>query len=134
MIAMSACYMISAPLLFAFRMSPSAEILSVCILSYSFLRALGTSNEGPLICDLLEPRLRSTGIALCNTLNCAAGGVGVFVTGYLKHDFGLAGAFSFVSLIIVAAALSTFAGYLFFIRDDLNRVHRADFAYGKSSR
>jgi len=134
MITMSACYMLSAPLLFAFRMNPSASVLSVCILSYSFLRALGTSNEGPLICDLLEPRLRSTAIALCNTLNCAAGGVGVFVTGYLKHDFGLAGAFSFVSLIIVAAAVSTFAGYSFFIRNDLNRVSRADFAYGKSSR
>jgi len=134
MLMMGACYLISAPLLFAFRTGFPADILSVFILSYSLLRALGSSNEGPLMCDLLEPRLRSTAIALCNTANCAAGGVGVLVTGYLKHDFGLAGAFSFVSFIIVVAALSTFAGYIFFIRDDLNRALRPDFAYGRSSR
>ena len=50
------------------------------------------------------------------------GSLGVFVTGYLKHDFGLAGAFIFVSLIVVAAAVTTFAGYSFFMRDDLNRA------------
>jgi predicted MFS family arabinose efflux permease len=119
MLMMSTCYLMSAPLLFAFRMGPTADILNICILSYSFLRALGSSNEGPLMCDLLEPRLRSTAIALCNTANCFAGGVGVFVTGYLKHDVGLAGAFSFVSLITIVAAASTFIGYVFFMRDDL---------------
>jgi predicted MFS family arabinose efflux permease len=122
MLLMSVCYLAAAPFLLAFRGRPAVFLLSVCIFGYSLMRALGASNEGPTMCDLLQPRLRSSAIAILNTVNCFAGGAGVLITGYVKPDFGLAGVFSCVSVIVLLAAAITSAGYFFFIRKDLKRA------------
>jgi predicted MFS family arabinose efflux permease len=121
MLLMSVCYLASAPFLLAFRAGPGVPVLSLCLLVYSLIRSLGASNEGPVLCDLLRPQLRSSSIALLNTANCIAGGSGVLVTGFLKANFGLAGIFSCVSIILIAAAATSFVGYVFFIRKDMAR-------------
>ena len=121
LLLMSACYLAAAPFLLAFRGRPAVLLLNVCIFGYSLVRALGAANEGPTMCDLLQPRLRSSAIAILNTLNCFAGGAGILITGYVKRDFGLAGVFSCVSVIVLVAAAISFAGYLFFIRNDIER-------------
>lgn len=121
MLLMSVCYLAAAPFLLAFRAGSTVSALSLCLLAYSLTRSLGASNEGPMLCDMLRPQLRSSSIALLNTANCIAGGSGVLVTGFLKANFGLAGIFSCVSIILVVAATISFVGYVFFIRKDLAR-------------
>jgi predicted MFS family arabinose efflux permease len=117
MLLMGLCYLASAPFLLAFRGRPAVFVLDFCIFAYSLVRALGAANEGPVLCDLLHPRLRASAIALLNTANCFAGGAGILITGYLKHNFGLAGVFRCISIIVVLASGVCFFGYRSFIRD-----------------
>ena len=85
------CYAAAAPCLIAFAGRPHFAVLSVCIGLFAFFRALGGVSQLAVICDLLETRRRSTAIGLSNTANCFAGGIGVFIAGYLKEDFGIYG-------------------------------------------
>jgi MFS transporter, Spinster family, sphingosine-1-phosphate transporter len=119
LLLMSVCYLLSAPCLLAFLTRQTAPVLSLFLFVYSLIRAIGAANEGPIMCDILQPRLRSSALALLNTANCFAGGAGILIAGYVKPNFGLAGVFSCVSLIVVLCAFISFAGYIFFIRKDL---------------
>jgi MFS family permease len=119
MLFQALCYFAATPFLLAFLGTPAYGLISLCIFSFSFLRALGSSNENAIVCDLLPSNLRSTAVGLMNTANCLAGGVGILVAGYLKAGVGLAGIFAGISVIIFTAALIVTAGYVFFIRNDL---------------
>ncbi|MCC6858935.1 MAG: MFS transporter [Bryobacterales bacterium] len=122
MLIQTVCFVISAPFLLVFLGRPGLVLLNVCIFLFSFCGRAGTTNETPLLCDLLPPRLRSTAIGLMNAANCFAGGIGVLLAGYLKSSFGLAGIFGGISAIMLAAALLTGTGYLFFLKRDLLRT------------
>jgi hypothetical protein len=52
-------------------------------------------------------------------VNTLAGGLGVFVAGYLKSGFGLGGVFAGVAGILTLDAALLFAGYYFLLRKDL---------------
>ena len=60
---------------------------------------------------------------ITNMVNTLAGGLGVFVAGYLKSGFGLDGVFAGVAGILALDAVLLFAGYYFLLRKDL-RVER----------
>jgi predicted MFS family arabinose efflux permease len=116
------CYFGSAPLLLGFLGHPAYALVSVFIAGFAFLRALGSTTEPTVACDLLDARLRSTALALMNTANCLAGGIGVLIAGFLKSRFGLGGVFAGVSVIMFVAAGLVLAGYLFcFDRDQAGR-------------
>ncbi len=116
------CYFASAPLLLGFLGRPSYAMVSVFIAGFALLRGLGSTTEPTVTCDLLEPRLRATGLALMNTANCLAGGIGVMIAGFLKSRFGLAGVFAGVSVIMALAASLVLAAYLFYFhRDEARR-------------
>lgn len=119
MLLLSLWYFAAAPFLLAFRGQPTLMLVSISIFCYSLFRSLGSSNENPMICDLLQPHLRSTAIGLMNTANCFAGGIGILVAGYLKQTYGLGGAFGGVSVIVLVAGLLALAGYQFFLKKDL---------------
>jgi MFS family permease len=119
MLVMALYYFGAAPCLLTFLWSTSYSLVSLSLFFYSLLRAMGTVNEHPIICDVLNTRSRSTAIGLANSANCLAGGIGIFVAGYLKKDFGLSGVFGGVSVIVAIAGLLTLAGYLWFIERDL---------------
>jgi predicted MFS family arabinose efflux permease len=121
MLVMCICYFLAAPFLLAFFVRAEYGLLSLSIFGYSLFRSLGSSNECPIICDVLEPRLRSTALGLMNTLNTFAGGVGIMLAGLLKSEYGLGGIFSGVSALICVSAAIALAGYLFFLRGDLQR-------------
>ena len=46
-----------------------------------------------------------------NTLNALAGGIGIFVAGWLKNDFGLGGVFAGVSILMMLAAVVALMAY-----------------------
>ena len=73
----------------------------------------------PLLCDLAGVDKRSTAFGITNMVNTLAGGLGVFVAGYLKSGFGLDGVFAGVAGILALDAVLLFAGYYFLLRKDL---------------
>jgi len=115
----SCCYMAAAPLLLVFSGSPPLAMISAAIFSFGLLRAIGSANENPLLCDLLPPNVRSTAVGLMNATNCLAGGIGIFVAGYLKSAFGLGGVFAASSVLLVLAAAILAAAYRFQATKDL---------------
>lgn len=124
MLLQSVSYFAAAPFLLAFLGRPNLALLMVCILLFSFLRAVGQSNEQPILCDLLANRLRSTAVGLMNMANSLAGGVGIIIAGHLKQDFGLGGVFAGVSAIVAIAGLLVLTGYRFFFERDLLRTRQ----------
>lgn len=119
MLMMAIAYALASPFLLAFLTQPQLVFLNVCIFGFSFLQRMAACNETPLLCDLLAPRFRSTAIGLMNASNCAAGGLGILLAGYLKSTYGLAGIFGGISGIIVVAAILTTVGFKLFLGRDL---------------
>jgi len=124
MLLQTICYALSAPFLLAFLFQPQLAVLNTCIFLFSFISRVGLTNETPLLCDLLAPRLRSTAIGLMNALNCFAGGIGIMTAGVLKSAYGLGGIFGGISGIMLIGSVLTAIGYKFFLARDLAR--RAD--------
>jgi hypothetical protein len=116
---MSACYLFAAPMLIVFAMHQPLAVVSTAVVLFSLFRGLGAAGEGPIICDLLPPNFRSTAVGLANTLNCMAGGIGIFAAGLLKQDWGLGGVFAGVSTLVLAAAFLSFLGYRVFMPRDI---------------
>ncbi len=121
MLLHSLCYLAAAPLLWTFRWSQNYGLIVSSIFVFSLLRALGAVNANPLLCDLLPGKSWSTAFGLMNTINCFAGGLGIFIAGYLKQDFGLGGVFAGTSAIVLVAGVLLLIGYNCFLRQDLAR-------------
>jgi len=112
------CYFGAAPLLLGFMGHPAYALVSIFIAGFAFLRALGSTTEPTVACDLLTPGLRSTALAIMNAANCLAGGIGVLLAGFLKSSFGLSGVFAGVSVIMLVAACLVLVAYLFYFNRD----------------
>ena len=121
MLVGAVCYFLAGPFLITFATTAGFGLVSASIFSFAFLRALGSITEPTVACDLLPSHLRSTALALMNSANCIAGGIGVMVAGFLKSTFGLAGVFAGVSVILLIAGGVLLAAYAFFARRDLQR-------------
>jgi predicted MFS family arabinose efflux permease len=121
MLLQAICYLIEVPFLLSFLWLNRLTSIAVSIFAFSFIQALGASNEQPLICDLLRPNLRSTAIGIMNMMNCLVGGLGVLTAGYLKRGFGLSGVFAGVAIVVLTAGTLLLIGYLFFLSKDLQR-------------
>ena len=104
-------YMAAAPCLLVFVLRPGFAAIGTAVFAYALLSNFGSANEHPAMCDILPPEMRSTAIALMNTLSCLAGGLGVLLAGYLKHDWGLSAVFGGASGFAAAAAAIVFGAY-----------------------
>ncbi len=122
MLLQSCCLCAAAPLLIFFSGHPPIATLSAAIFAFGLLRAIGSANEHPLICDLLPANCRSKAVGLMNATNCLAGGIGIFAAGYWKSRFGLGAAFSMGSALLLAAAVVLAIGYRFVARRELKPV------------
>jgi sugar phosphate permease len=109
----------SAPFLFAFNFPLGVASISACLLAYSLLRSLGSANEEPILCDLLEPRERATAFGIINGANNIAGGAAVLASGYIKQSIGLAGLFTITFFVVLASALLCLYGYHRWMHADL---------------
>ncbi len=111
-------YLGAAPMLLPFFGTPGLTAVNFSIFGFSLMRALGQANECPVVCDVVEPRLRSTALGFMNTAACMAGGLGVLLAGILKKDFGLAGVFAGISgLFLIGGSLLVTAYFSFLPRD-----------------
>lgn len=104
---MTICYLLCAPCLLVFLSGAGMAVITAGIMLFSLMRSIATSNETAALCDMIPGSDRATAQSLMNALNTLAGGIGVFVAGYLKADWGLSGVFSGVGILVLIAAALT---------------------------
>jgi predicted MFS family arabinose efflux permease len=121
MLFMSLCYLAAAPCLLVFFGKQPMVVVSTAIVLFSFCRALGASNEDPILCDVLPRAHRATALGVMNTMNCLAGGAGIMFAGFMKEDMGLSGIFSLVSVLLLFSGLVALVGYVVFLPRDIAR-------------
>lgn len=114
-------YALSAPPLLMFLGRPPLGIIGAAIFAHGFIRALGSVNELPLLCDLLPAHRRATAIGFMNALNTFIGGGGVLISGLLKAHFGLGQVFCGLAGVVVLASIACFAGYRWVLPRDIAR-------------
>ena len=122
-------------LLFAFMLSfsiPAAlwfswagEVASVlvAVACFKLARTLGESNWHPIMYDVVAPHMRSTATGVTNAFNCAMGGLGTWLIGFLaeKNLLDLQGAIGLVSVLLGAAVLILVLARAVFLENDLAR-------------
>lgn len=107
----------AAPFLLIFFWKTAMGTINAAIFLYSLIRAIGEANECPIICELAEPRLRSTALGIFNMANCIAGGVGILWAGFILHYYGLGIAFGSLAVTVACAGLVVLIGYFFANRE-----------------
>ncbi len=117
-------YALAAPLLLMFLLRPAVGILGFAILAHGFLRAVGSANELPLLCELLPPNRRGTAMGLMNAMNTFIGGSGVFISGLLMGHFGLTQIFIGLAGVVLVASVIALIGYRWILPMDLARKQR----------
>lgn len=120
----AASFVASAPFILFFIGTPSLVLVGSALALSSFIRALGSANEHPIICDITPPAFRSTAIGVLNLCGSAAGGVGVLLTGILKKDLGLGAIFGFSAFLYFFAALLLVISFFFFVPRDIARAQQ----------
>ena len=114
--------LLAAPTLLVFLVAHSLTLVILALVLYSVFRSCGDLNMIPLLSDLAGPDRRSTAFGITNMVNTLAGGLGVFVAGFLKAQFGLAGVFAGIGVILAMDAAMLFTGYALFVRKDLRET------------
>ena len=118
-------YALAAPLLLMFLMRPPVGILGFAILTHGFLRALGSANELPILCELLPSHRRGTAMGLMNAMNTFIGGSGVFISGLLMSHVGLKQIFIGLTGVVFLAAAISLIGYRWVLPRDRARKQHA---------
>jgi MFS family permease len=121
MLLNAALVLCAAPALLVFVYVPAQPAVIAALLAYAIFRSIGDLNIVPLLCHIAGERRRSTAVGLTNMLNTGTAGIGVFVAGMLKRDFGLGGVFVGVGAILLVDALLLFVGYFLFFDRNASR-------------
>jgi predicted MFS family arabinose efflux permease len=111
----------AAPCCLPFLWPATYTAVSAAVFLYSFLQQFSGASEHPVLCDVLDPKLRATAIGCMNTTNCLTAGVGVLVAGYLKEHFGLPAIFAGAAGLTFFSGTLVWIGYRYFISRDLRR-------------
>ncbi len=125
LLAMSAFYIVAAPILLGFTVQPAFALVAATIFAYSLLIGMGYVNSQPLLCELIRPELRSTAIGMMNMGACFAGGAGVLVAGWIRSDVTLARSFASLSAVVVVVSLILLTAYYTVLPRDLRRAAAA---------
>ncbi len=120
----AAGYLAAAPFLFVLPFAPSVVAISVCCALFSFLRALGSVNEMPVLCDVVPETYRSTAVGILIACACLSGGVGIYLGGVLKASLGLGVVFAALGGLFVLAGLGFALAQRLFLERDLTRAAR----------
>lgn len=126
-------YSLIAPTLLLFLTQPGFGTVIAIVSVYSLMRGMGDATEKPSMCEVVPPRFRATAVGMTNALATSAGGVGVFMTGWLKGDLGLNGIFAACSIVYFVASGLLLIAYRYYMARDIKRA-RAFEAEGMDAR
>jgi MFS transporter, Spinster family, sphingosine-1-phosphate transporter len=118
MLILATGYFCAAPFLLMFLSKAPLGIINISIFLYSLVRSVGSANESPVICELAEPRLRSTAVGIFNMMTSFAGGLGILGVGIMMHGHGMAIAFGSLTATVTCAGMVVFLGYVLLVRQE----------------
>ncbi len=99
-------FFVAGPALF---MSARTDIFPVAIaglIVYGLSRGFSDTNMMPILCQVADPRYRATGYGIMNCFACLAGGVMIYVGGWLKdRQVDLSVTFQFAAGALVLCAV-----------------------------
>ena len=96
--------MLCIPALFGIGYAPSLTVAIACLILFGFGWGFFDSNNMPILCQLVPPRLRATGYGLMNMVSITVGGLAVKKVGVLR-DAGVSPLIIF-SICAIAAAIA----------------------------
>lgn len=116
-------YFAAAPFLLCFLFDPSILVVSICCSLFSFLRALGSVNEMPVLCEVVPSTYRSTAVGILIACACTSGGIGIFVGGLLKKGIGLEVVFAALGGFFVLAGAGFLLAHRRYLARDVSRAN-----------
>ncbi len=126
MIVQVFCYLACTPFLMTFVWSNSAFLITLSVFLFNLFLNMGASNNNPLVCDLLEPKMWATSLGVANLANCLMGGSGIFFAGFFKQQLGLRWVFAGVTGTVLIAVVGLLIGYFVFLEKDLRKRRLAE--------
>jgi predicted MFS family arabinose efflux permease len=124
LLILAVSYSLIAPMLLIFFSQPGLVLAIVIVSASSLMRGMGDATEKPSLCEVVPPCYRATAFGLTNALATAAGGVGVFLAGWLKQDVGLNGVFAACAGVYFVAAGLLVLAYRFWMAGDIVRMRQ----------
>lgn len=133
LLILAVSYSIAAPTLLLFLTQPGLGAVVAIVSTFSLMRGMGDANEKPSLCEVVPPCFRASAIGLMNAFATAAGGIGVFLTGWLKQYIGLNGTFAACSGAYFIAAILLIVAYRFSMAGDIARTRAFNARTGEST-
>lgn len=99
---------VAAPFLFLVGWTDSVVILIAAIVAFGVGKGFYDCSTMPVLAQVARPEVRATGFGVFNFFSCLAGGAMAAAAGALKPLIGLAGAFQFSAVLLLASAALLF--------------------------
>jgi predicted MFS family arabinose efflux permease len=101
----AAGFALAGPFLFLTGATGTVAVLIAALVLFGLGRGLYDCNVMPVVCEVVDPRLRATAYGILNLLGCVAGGVMAALAGALKSSLGLGGALQVSGALLIGCAL-----------------------------
>ncbi len=126
LLAYGACYIVAAPSLLVFLISPRFGVVVAAISWFSLFRGIGQASEKPILCEIVPAHYRATALGLLNACATGAGGCGVLLAGLLKGMIGLQVVFAGISGLCILAGVILLLAYRLTAAADIRNAHDAE--------
>jgi MFS family permease len=94
----------AAPFLFLGASTTSFLLLIASLVVFGFGRGVFDCNAMPVLCQIADPKLRTTGYGIFNCVGCIAGGAMTAIAGWMKAQVGLSVAFQFAAILLLLSS------------------------------
>ena len=99
---------LAAPALWVAAATGTFPVAIACVMLYGLTRPFTDGNLMPILCMVVDPRYRATGMGVLNLFACAIGGLTIYIGGVLRDahvDVGRVFQFSGLGLLVCAALM-----------------------------
>jgi MFS family permease len=102
--------LIAAPCVVLASNTHTLWIAIFALMLYALTKAFSDANMMPILCMISDPRYRATGYGILNFFSCIIGGIGLYMTGYLRDaHIDLSVMFQFASGVMLICASLLFS-------------------------
>jgi MFS family permease len=98
--------LLPSPFLFLLGYTASHAFLLAALVLFGAGRGFYDCNTMPVLCQIADDYLRSTGYGIFNCAGCLAGGIAATIAGALKSSLGLSASFQIAAAILCVSGLS----------------------------
>jgi sugar phosphate permease len=97
--------LLSAPFLLILSRTNSYVLVIPVLLMIGIFRPFFDVNAMPVLRQLVPGNLSSTGYGILNMVGCFGGGIAALAAGYFKNTAGLAAAYQWAAIVLIAGAV-----------------------------